>query len=94
MSPAAGSRPGIIIGGVWLAAALLLQLTAVLVLTSRPTWRPIGLLAALLSIAVLVPSASIALAGLVVDAAALIAVAVAVAAAHRTPTPPSAGGTR
>ncbi len=42
-----------------------------------------GLLAALVSIAVLLPSASIALAGLVIDAAVLIAVAAAVAASHR-----------
>ncbi len=94
VSPAAGSLAGIIVGGVWLTATLLFLLTAVLVLMGRPTWRPVGLIAALLSIAVLVPSASIALAGLIVDAAVLIAVAVAVAAAHRRPSRPAAGGTR
>ena len=85
VSPAAGSLPGMIVGGVWLAVTLLFLLTAVLVLVGRPTWRPVGLLAALVSIAVLLPSASVALAGLVVDAAVLVAVAVAVAAAHRRP---------
>ena len=94
MSPAAGSLPGMMVGGVWLAATLLFPLTAVLVLRGRPAWRPVGLLAALVSIAVLLPSASIALAGLLVDAAVLIAVAVAVAAAHRRPTRPGTGGPR
>ncbi|WP_448617730.1 hypothetical protein [Geodermatophilus sp. URMC 65] len=83
VSPAAGSLPGMIVGGVWLAATLLFLLTAVLLVGGRPAWRPIGLLAALVSIAVLLPSASIALAGLVIDAAVLIAVAAAVAASHR-----------
>ncbi|MGY2002663.1 hypothetical protein [Blastococcus sp. SYSU DS1024] len=92
VSPAAGSIPGMIVGGIWLAAALLFLLTAVLVLRGRPTWRPVGLLAALVSIAVLLPSASIAAAGLLVDAAVLVAVATAVARAHRTRQ--DAGGPR
>ena len=94
VSPAAGSLPGMIVGGIWLAATLLFLLTAVLLLAGRTAWRPVGLLAALVSIAVLLPSASIALAGLLVDAAVLIAVAVAVAAAHRRPTRPGTGGPR
>ncbi len=94
VSPAAGSLPGMIVGGVWLAATLLFLLTAVLVLLGRPTWRPVGLVAALVSIAVLLPSASVALVGLVVDAAVLIAVAVAVAAAHRRPRRLDAEGPR
>ena len=94
VSPAAGSLPGMIVGGVWLAATLLFLLTAVLVLMGRPTWRPVGLLAALVSIAVLLPSASVALAGLVVDAAVLIAIAAAVAAAHRRPGRLNAGTPR
>ena len=94
VSPAAGSLPGMIVGGVWLAATLLFLLTAVLVLMGRPTWRPVGLLAALVSIAVLLPSASVALAGLVVDAAVLIAIGAAVAAAHRRPGRLNAGTPR
>jgi hypothetical protein len=94
VSPAAGSLPGTIVGGVWLAATLLFLLTAVLLLAGHPAWRPVGLLAALVSIAVLLPSASIALAGLVVDAAVLAAVAVAVAAAHRGPRRLDARGPR
>ncbi len=94
VSPAAGSLPGMIVGGVWLATTLLFLLTAVLVLARRPAWRPVGLLAALMSVAVLLPSASIALVGLLVDAAVLLAVAAAVAAAHRGPRRLDAGGPR
>ena len=91
VTPAAGSLSGMIVGCVWLAAALLFLLTAVLLVAGRPAWRPVGLLAALLSLAVLLPSASIALAGLLVDAAVLVAVAAAVAAAHRRPSQLDAG---
>ncbi len=94
VSPGAGSLPGMFVGGVWLAATLLFLLTAVLVVVGRPAWRPVGLLAALMSIAVLLPSASIALVGLLVDAAVLAAVALAVAAAHRGPRRLDAGGPR
>ena len=94
VSPAAGLLPGMIVGGFWLAATLLFLLTAVLVLARRTAWRPVGLLAALMSIAVLLPSASIALVGLLVDAAVLLAVAAAVAAAHRRPRRLDAGGPR
>ena len=55
-----------IVGGIWLAATLLFLLTAVSLVAGRTAWRPVGLLAALVSIAVLLPSASIALAGLLV----------------------------
>ncbi|MGY1821151.1 hypothetical protein [Geodermatophilus sp. SYSU D00079] len=94
VSPAPGPLPGMIVGGLWLAATLLFLLTAVLLVGGSPAWRPVGLLAALVSIAVLLPSASIALAGLVVDAAVLIAVAAAVAASHHRPRRPDAGGRR
>ncbi|SET60590.1 hypothetical protein SAMN04488546_2954 [Geodermatophilus poikilotrophus] len=94
VSPAAGSLPGMIMGGVWLVATLLFLLTAVLLVARRTAWRPVGLLAALVSIAVLLPSASIALAGLAVDAAVLLAVGVAVAAAHRRPMRSGTGGPR
>ncbi len=82
-----------IVGGVWLAATLLFLLTAVSLVAGRTAWRPVGLLAALVSIAVL-PSASIALAGLLVDVAVLIAVAAAVASAHRRPMRSGAEGPR
>ena len=83
-----------IVGGIWLAATLLFLLTAVSLVAGRTAWRPVGLLAALVSIAVLLPSASIALAGLLVDVAVLIAVAAAVASAHRRPMRSGAEGPR
>jgi hypothetical protein len=73
-----------IVGGVWLAATVLFLITVALVFSRRPSWRPVALLAAIVSIAVLLPSASIAAAGLVVDAAVLVTVAVAVSRAHRS----------
>ncbi|MGY2129581.1 hypothetical protein [Blastococcus sp. SYSU DS0617] len=81
--PEAGSTAAIAVGAAWLIAMLLFLVTAALLAAGRPTWRPVGLLAALVSAAVLLPSASIAWAGLVVDTAVLVGVAVTVAAAHR-----------
>ena len=60
-------------------------MTAVPLLAGRLAWRPVGLLAAPVSSAVLPPSASVALAGPAVDVAVLLAVAAAVTAAHRRP---------
>ena len=82
--PEAGSTAAMVLGGGWLIALLLFLVTAALLATGRPAWRPVGLLAALVSIAVLLPSASMAWAGLVVDAAVLVGVAVTVAAANRS----------
>ncbi len=72
----------------------LFLLTAALLAFGRPAWRPIGLLAALVSIAVLLPSAGLAWAGLIVDVAVLVGVAVAVAAAHRDRPPVLTGRIR
>jgi hypothetical protein len=89
-----------IAGGVRPAAALLFLPTAVLLLTKRPAWRPVGPLAALVSIAALLLAASITPAGPLIDAAVpiaaalLIAAAVAVAVAHRSPRLLAAGGRR
>jgi hypothetical protein len=91
VSPAAGSVAGKLVGGLWLAATLLFLLTAVLVLTRRRAWRAAALLAAVVSIAVLLPSASIAPAGLIIDAAVLIAVAAAIAADARKASPGARG---
>ena len=54
-----------IVGGVRLVPMLLFLLAAALLASGRPAWRPVGLLAALTSIAVLLPSAAVAWAGLV-----------------------------
>ncbi len=82
--PQAGSTAGLVVGGLWLVAMLLFLVTATLLAAGRPAWRPIGLLAALVSAAVLAPSAAIAWAGLVVDAAVLVGAVLAVGAAHRS----------
>ena len=55
------------------------------------SWRPVGLLAALVSIAVLLLSSTIAWAGSFVDGAVLIGVAVAVAAGRRSRVPGATG---
>ena len=73
-----------------LVAFVMLAATAVSLLAGCPAWRPVGALAALVSIAVLLPSVPITPAGLLVDAAVLIAVA----AAHRRPRWLDAGGLR
>jgi hypothetical protein len=85
--PEAGSAAGIAVGGIWLVAVVLFLLTAGLLAGRRPAWRPVGLLASLVSIAVLVPSASIAWPGLAVDAAVVVAVAAVVVSVHRQPHP-------
>lgn len=88
--PEAGSAAGMAVGGTWLVAVVLFLLTAGLLAARRPTWRPVGLLASLVSIAVLLPSAPIAWAGLIVDAAVLVALAVA--SATRQPRPAARSG--
>ncbi|MGY1985665.1 hypothetical protein ACI792_05515 [Blastococcus sp. SYSU DS0669] len=92
VQPEAGSVAGMAVGGTWLVAVVLFLLTAGLLAARRPTWRPVGLLASLISIAVLLPSASLAWAGLIVDAAVLVAIAFAVASAHRQPRPAARSG--
>lgn len=89
--PEAGSTAAMVVGAVWLVAMLLFLLTAALLAVGRPAWRPVGLLAALVSIAVLLPSATIAWAGLVVDAAVIVGVVLAVAAVHRSRRSPGSG---
>ncbi|MGY1722211.1 hypothetical protein [Blastococcus sp. SYSU DS0533] len=89
--PEAGSTAAMAVGGAWLIALLLFLVTAALLAAGRPTWRPVGLLAALVSVAVLLPSASIAWAGLVVDAAVFVGAGVTVAAANRNRGTPGAG---
>ena len=81
--PEAGSTPAMVVGMAWGVAMLLFLITAALLAAGRPAWRPIGILAALVSVAVLLPSAGIAWAGLVVDAAVIAAALLAVAAVHR-----------
>ena len=81
--PDAGSTAATIVGAAWGVAMLLFLMTAALLAAGRPAWRPIGILAALVSIAVLLPSAGVAWAGLVVDGAVIAGALLAVAAVHR-----------
>ncbi len=82
--PGASSTAASAVGGAGLMATLLFQSTAALLAGCRPAWRPIGLLSALVSIAVLLPSASIRWAGPVMDAAVVVGAALVVAAANRS----------
>lgn len=81
--PEAGSTAAVVVGALWLLAVLLFMVTAALLAADRPAWRPIGLLAALVSLAVLLPSAALAWAGLLVDLAVIVGVVLAVAGGHR-----------
>ena len=54
-------------------------------------WRPVGLLAALVAVSVLLPSPTIAWAGCFVDATVLIGVPLAVASAHLSRVPDATG---
>lgn len=70
--PAAGSTPGFVVGALWLAAAALFVVAAVLVVQRR-SWVLVGAVAAALSLVVLLPSASMAAFGIAVDVAVLAA---------------------
>lgn len=72
--PAPGSAAGVAVGMVWLAAALLFLLAAVLLVRRRPEWRSAAVLGVVASVPVLLPVAATAGAGLVVDGAILAAV--------------------
>lgn len=74
--PLPGSAAALTVGGGWLVAAILF-LTAAVLLVARRRWEGLAATAAVVSIAVLAPSAAVALAGLVVDAAVLVSVVVA-----------------
>lgn len=68
--PLPGSAAGWVVGGGWLLAAVLF-VTAAVLLVARGRWQGLAAAAAVVSVAVLAPSASIAVAGLVLDAAVL-----------------------
>ena len=72
--PTPGSATGYLIGGLWLAAAVLFVIAAVLLAASRASWRVV-----LAAVAVSAPAIGLApgqaMAGLVVDSLVLIGVA-------------------
>jgi hypothetical protein len=70
--PTPGSIAGYLVGCLWLAAALLFVIAGILLAARRATWRVIGLVAIVLSVAVIAPAPGQAVAGLVVDGLVLI----------------------
>jgi hypothetical protein len=81
--PRPGTAARLVVGGGWLVAAVLFVTAAVLLVTGR-RWQGLAATAAVLSTAVLAPSASVAMAGLVVDAAVLALVLAAQALRGRS----------
>ena len=73
--PAPGSTAGYLVGSLWLAAALLFVIAAVLLAAGRASWRIVALAAAAVSVPVIGVASGQAIAGLVVDGVVLIGVA-------------------
>jgi hypothetical protein len=73
--PAPGSTAGYLVGSLWLAAALLFVIAAVLLAARRASWRIVALAAAAVSVPVIGVASGQAIAGLVVDGVVLIGVA-------------------
>ena len=73
--PTPGSATGYLIGGLWLAAAVLFVIAAVLLAARRASWRIVALAAAAVSVPVIGVASGQAIAGLVIDGAVLIGVA-------------------
>jgi hypothetical protein len=73
--PAAGSAAGLVVGGLWLGVAVLFVASGVLLVARWRSWRGVALAAAVLSLAVLVPSASVVVAGIAVDVVVIVVVA-------------------
>jgi len=92
--PAPGTLPGLLVGFTWLVAALAFVLAGGLLVTRRAEWRRLALVASVLSGAVLVPSASMAAAGLVVDAVVLAGLTIGVVKARRSSTSMARRGTQ
>lgn len=74
--PIPGSAAGLVVGGLWLVAAALFVVAAILLIARRPRWRGVAVSAVVISLSVLLPLAATAAAGLVVDAGVLLAVLV------------------
>ena len=73
--PAPGSAAGYLMGGLWLAAAVLFVIAAVLLVARRASWRIVALVAAAVSAPVIGLASGQAIAGLVIDGVVLIGVA-------------------
>jgi hypothetical protein len=82
--PAPGSTAGYLVGGLWLAAALLFVAAAILLAAGREAWRAIALAAVAVSASVIGPAPAQAVAGLVVDGLVLVTIAVSWSRARTT----------
>jgi hypothetical protein len=74
--PAAGSTAAYLVGGLWLAAAVLFVAAGVLLAAGRSAWRPVALAAVVISVPVIGLAPAQAVAGLVVDGLVLVLVAI------------------
>jgi hypothetical protein len=74
--PAPGSAAAYLVGGLWLAAAVLFVTAAVLLVTGRPAWRMKTLAAVVVSVPAIGLAPGQAVAGLVVDGLILALLAV------------------
>ena len=74
--PAPGTATGYLVGSLWLAAALLFVIAAVLLAVRRASWRIVALAAAAISAPMIGLASGQAIAGLVVDGMVLIGVVV------------------
>jgi hypothetical protein len=70
--PTPGSVAGYLVGCLWLAAAVLFVIAGILLVSRRAAWRVIGLIAVVVSAAVIALAPGQAVAGLVVDGLVLI----------------------
>lgn len=84
VAPVPGSGAGWAVGALWLAAAVLFAVAGAALLGSRPWWCRVTIGAVVVSCVALLPSASTAAAGLVVDWIVLV-VAIMVAAGAGQP---------
>jgi hypothetical protein len=73
--PAPGSTTGYLVGSLWLVAALLFVIAAVLLAAGRASWRIVALAAAAISTPMIGLESGQAIAGLVLDGVVLIGVA-------------------
>ena len=77
-APVPGSAAAYLVGGLWLAAAVLFVAAAVLLVAGRSAWRMTALAAVVVSVPVIGLMPSQAVAGLVIDGLVLVLVLVAV----------------
>jgi hypothetical protein len=70
--PAPGSTAGYLVGGLWLAAAVLFVIAGIMLVARRAAWRLVALTAVALSVPVIALAPGRAVAGLVIDGLVLV----------------------